>query len=411
MKRSVNKLKRTIDQWVTRTCHKRLFKPLFGISERLKVKAFPLSSYIPSRLRVKLGRFIGDLAFLIIDLPKKKIWQMTGSDMRIAFVGSKPSSLEVLPLLLDDKHASHEYAGKIRTFGLSKWVKKQLSQGCDLVICELSGLHWFRSPARYAFTVPQIVNQLLTYPEADDDPLPGTRFHDIRRRANRAKEAGYDWRFSRSREDFDFFYEHMYLPFVRSRHGELAQVTSRSVHWKVYIQGAGGGLVLITLGEENVAGAVCVVVDNVCYGVEMGYIDGGAELYKQGVNAFLFWAVAAWGRSQGAKYYDIGASLAWRSGNIFRWKARLGAKAIVNRYGNQVLAFSADRLPASLKARINEIGFVCEKDRRPYGLILDQERDVPLAESDLCKEARRAVKDGLSGVCVTGPGMQVKYYE
>ena len=358
MKNTVKRLKKMPRMWFNGVCCKlnHLFK---RISMRMEIGAFPLAFCMPWRLNESVARIMGDLANLVDDLLPKNVWRMGAPGLQILFVGSRGNSL-ALSELLTDHSAAPEYIGQTWTFGLSRKTTRSLDQGYDLVIYELSRIHWFRSPAPLAFSARQLIGHLLEYPEGKyGEPLQGTRFHDIRRRVRRAQSAGFEWRFSRSRSDYDFFYERMYVPFLRARHGELAQINSVTYHWDLLIQKAGGGLVLISKGDRQVAGAVCFIADKTCYGVEMGFVDGDTRLFKQGVNAMLFWAVAEWGKRQGATYYNLGENAALRSNRIYRSKSRLGTKVVRARRANRVVVFSANRLMPWQKEVINSVGFVC----------------------------------------------------
>ena len=374
----------------------------------LEMKASWLSFCLPRRFRLFAARCIGDLAYLIDDLPKKTVWRMNG-DLSIMFVGDQTSSQELLPLFFDEP-GDHEFVGQTWPFRLGRKTQSWLEEGTDLVICQLSRLHWYRSRAPFKFTIPQMVCQVLPFPGAPDELLAGTRSRDVRRRVNHLKKSGYDWHFSRSRADYDFFYERLYLPFVRARHGEAADITAYPWHWDMFIQKAGGGMVLVTHEGSIVAGSVCLIVDNVCYGVELGVLDGDPQLYQKGIYAFMVWATASWAMQQGAGFQDLGMSLSLRTNKIFHWKAKLGSQVTRNKYTNRVLAFSAGRMTPELKKRLNEIGFICEVDQRYYGLVID-------GASDATKERRpqesiqHAQKDGLSGVCIVAAGMQPQPYE
>jgi hypothetical protein len=172
---------------------------------------------------------------------------MTGSGQQIVFVGSKQGSLDMLSLFSNGA-ATYEPVGEVSTFGLSHRTKKWIEEGCDLVICELSRLHPFRHKSSNAFTVPQWENHLVDYPEQLNTLLTRDLPRSLRRHIKRCQEAGCKWHFSQSRSDFDFFHERLYLPFVRSRHGERAQIAQYPFQWDFWIKGDGGGLILVTQG-------------------------------------------------------------------------------------------------------------------------------------------------------------------
>lgn len=381
---------------------------IYSFSVSLTMGAGKHSRLLPRRLRPAVATTVGDIGFLILDFLKKSVWRMTGSGHKIVFVGSKESFLSIVPLFFDGP-ATYQQVNGVFTFGLSRKTETWLNEGCDMVICELSRLHPFRPKTSVTFTVPQWVNLLVTYPDRMDALLAGNRRRNLRRQINTCREAGCQWRFSRSRSDFDFFYERLYLPFVRSRHGEHAHIAPYPFQWDMWIKGAGGGLVLVTQRDKIVAGAVSLVVDGICYGIELGVRDADETLLKQGIIGYIFWSMAEWGKAQGAKFYNMGGTAGWRSNGAFRWKSKWGARVISRKYTCRRLTFGANRLSPALVQKINEIGFFCEKDECYYSLILDR-TDAQRPESELSETIRHTRKEGLLGVCVISPEAQPRFF-
>lgn len=389
-------------KWHFKNLIPRIGYGLYHFSLSLTIGAFKHSYLIPRSLRQKAARVLGDIAFLVLDLLKKTVWRMTGSDLQVLFVGSKQGSLDIWPLFFDDA-ATCEPAGEVFAWGLSRKTKQWLEEGCDLVICELSRLHPFWPKTSIAFAVPQWVSQLVDYPVQPGLLLTKDLPRSLRRQIKKCQEAGCKWHFSRSRSDFDYFYERLYLPFVRSRHGERAQIAPYPFQWDFWIEGAGGGLLLVTQGGKTVGGAVCLVVDKICYGIELGVLDANETLMKQGIYVYLLWCVAEWGQAQGAQFYNMGGAKAWRCNGSYQFKAKWKPRVTRRKWTTQQFIFAADRLPPLLKEKINACGFICEVDDGCYSLLLEK-AGFNLPESALAEMVSSTQKEGLHGVCVLAPG-------
>lgn len=50
------------------------------------------------------------------------------------------------------------------------------------------------------------------------------------------------------------------------------------------------------------------MTDEVCYNIEIGVLDADDNLLQQGINAYILWSVAEWGRERGAKFYSMANS-------------------------------------------------------------------------------------------------------
>lgn len=374
---------------------------VYDLSVRLAMGASGLGRWFSPKRKQAAAEVLGDVGFLLQDLFKISVWRMTGSGHTIYYVGSENGALGVLPLFFDGD-AAHGPVGEVVSFDLSRQTQKWLNEGCDMVICELSRLHPFRPRTPVAFTVPQWVSFQVAYPAQMETLIAGGRGRHLRNQINKFTRSGYQWRFSRSRRDFDFFYERLYLPFVRSRHGDHAFIAPYPYQWDIWIQGAGGGLVLITRNDVIVAGSICLVVEDVCYDIEMGVLDADDVLIQKGVMAYRCWCAANWGRNQGARFYNIGGTAGYESNGSFQWKCRWGASVVRRRYASRVLSFSAHRISPPLRERINAIGFICERPDGYYRLALDP-GGTPSSAGEPTDAIRQTRKEGLGGARVMHP--------
>jgi hypothetical protein len=381
---------------------------IYHFSVRLSMGGFKHSKLVPHRLKHPFAKTLGDFGFLILDLLKKSVWRMSAAGQTVLYVGFRESFLRIVPLLFDGS-PTYQQIGEISSLTLSRQTMKWLHEGCDMVICELSRLHPYRSRAPITFTMPQWVNLLVEYPDQIDTLLAGNRRRNLRNQINKCRKAGCQWRFSQSREDYDFFYERLYVPFVRSRHGDHAHIAQYPYHWDMWIKGAGGGLVLVTQKDKIVAGSVCLVVDDICYELEMGVLDADEALFKQGINGYLSWSTLKWGKTQGARFYNIGGTLGVRSDGAFRWKSRWGSRVIRRAYTCPLLTFSANRISPSLRDRINALGFICERNDCHFSLIIDK-TDSQLPAGELAPTIEHARNEGLQGLCVIAPESPPSFY-
>ena len=378
-------------------------------SIRCRVGAFGFRYLFPGALRQSIARIMGDFGNLIGDLSRKSVWRTTGSGLNIVFVGSHKSAVDVVSPLIEGQQAL-EHVGEVWVLKLPWAARQWYRQGADLVIFEHSRIYPFRPRGGLlSFCVPHWVNQTIPYTASMDDLLAGNRYNSLRRNINKSRKAGCEWRFSRSREDFDFFYQRLYVPFTSSRHGDQAHIAPYPLQWDLWIQKAGGGLVLVTQDGQTVAGAVCLVCNDICYNIEVGVRDADESLLQQGINTYLFWAVAEWGKQQGAKFYNMGGSFGWRSNGTFRWKAKWGS--CVTRKDNpyRVLSMTADRVAPLLMEKLNAIGYVCETRGSMYGLVFHEVGSQP-SESELSEMILRAQKEGLRGLCLLAPGRAPQFY-
>jgi hypothetical protein len=227
--------------------------------------------------------------------------------------------------------------------------------------------------------------------------------HSIRHRITRAQRNGFGYRFSQSKEDFDYFYHQMYLPYVKARHGHLAKVAPYHEQWRRWFRR--GGLLLVTQHARVVAGNLCYLAGDTVYSMEAGVLNSDPLLIQQGISALIDWYTFVWAHQHGAATVNMGGSHAWRMDGVFSYKQRWRSKVIRRRAIYANWTFLANALPASLQDTLNQIGFIGEMNDRFYAILVESDRSVFNIET----EAAKAVQQGLAGIAVIGPQKQSVY--
>jgi hypothetical protein len=279
----------------------------------------------------------------------------------------------------------------------------------DLVICELSRIHPWRPQAAISFVVPVWIEQVLELAEPIRSLISGDKRAHLRHQINRLERAGFSSCFSQNSEDFDLFYHHMYLPFVRSRHEDLALVASYQDQKENWFNR--GGLMLAVQNAKILAGTLCYIANDTCFAVESGVLEADPRLFQQGVNTLLLWYVALWGQSQGAKVFDMGGSHAWRSHGSFTFKRRWGAKVIRRRRIFATWTFLAQYLSPALQTHINKLGFISEIDNKFYTILLEDKPIYLKLPDRQFNTTETAQELGLAGWALVTPNIKPVTYE
>jgi hypothetical protein len=343
-----------------------------------------------------IARYIGDISWLLRDFPRLSAYKLMGADWTVIFVGGDVGLREICHLFFEEEVDQQEL-GRIALWKLSAQAKQWLAEGADLVVCELSRIHPRPPKAVFTFTVPTQIQQILTLPESLESLISGRKRNRLRYRINRAQKAGFTYRFSQSRADFDHFYYHMYSPFVKSRHGDLALVAPYQDQWQRWF--IRGGLILVTQDDEPVAGSLCYIANDTCFSTGAGILKADPYLFQQGINIFRIWCIISWGHDHGAKIFDMGGSHAWRSNGPFAFKRGWGARAIRRKRIYGVWTFLAQNLSPSLQDYLNRVGFISEIDGKFYGILLSADAS-PISEVKFNEELSTIKKLGLDGLAV-----------
>ncbi len=366
------------------------------------LRLYEMPRAIPAEMVRSAAFSMGDFSCLLRDFPFLRAWKLTSAEWTVVFVGTG-QYLRTIHSLFFDENLEPQVLGDVELWKLAAQTDQWLSEGADLVICELSRLHPLKHPAPIRFSVPIWVDFVLGLPEPLERLLAGNEVRKIRGRVNKVRKTGFSWRFSRSRDDFELFYHRMYLPFVKARHGDRAMVTPDRFQWDPWFTSGRGGLILVTRGGQQVAGKICHIANGVCYDLEMGILDGDPGLLQQGINAFITWSSIEWGYRQGARHFNMGGAHGWRSNHGFQWKAQWGARIVRQQQPCRRWTFLARELSTALQDRLNRIGFVGERNGAFYGIRVESQNDRHAA-ADIGQELADAKRKGLAGLMRITPG-------
>ena len=344
----------------------------------------------------EMARRIGNIALLLFQFPALSAYELTGTKWKIIFIGKTHRGLQQICRLFFDDKFDREELGKIPLRRVSSQSQKWLEEGIDLIVCELNCVHPKRPKAAISFTSPTLINQVIPIPKQLETALSGRKVAGIRRIVNRAKKLGFNYKFSQSPADFDNFHYNMYLPFIKSRHGDLATITPYEVQRRWF---AKGGLLLVTQHGRPVAGALCCIGDHTCYSIELGILGACPKLFQQGVTTIINWYKITWAHELGASRYNMGSASARCSDPVFTYKRRWGARVEERKRIYATFTFLASQLSIPLQNHLNKLGFISELDGKFYRVFLDN--DIGCGkQTDVSKELSATKKEGLDGLAV-----------
>jgi hypothetical protein len=378
----------------------RLLDRVIDVADMFLMDAYRLPGRGAQAVARRMAQFVGDVCWLMRDFPRLSAYRLVGAHWTVIFVGGSHGLSEIVHLLFREEQIEPQAIGRVVMWRLSAHTQQWLADGADLVICELSRRHPRPSQAAIHFVVPTWVQQILTLPNSLESLTSGVRLKNVRHKLNRAERSGFDFRFSRSKPDFDHFYYHMYVPTIKARHGSLALVTPYLDLWRRWF--SRGGLVLVTQHERPVAGLLCYIANGVCFGVESGVLEADPTLFQQEIQTMIRWYAIAWGHAQGARTYDLGGSHAWRANGPFVSKRRWGAHVARRKRTHSAWTFLAEKLSPALRDHINRLGFITEVDARFYGVWLN-DCTAPAPKTDLQSKLAEALEQGLSGLVTVSP--------
>ncbi len=137
------------------------------------------------------------------------------------------------------------------------------------------------------------------------------------------RKRGLASRISRSTEDFDHFYEHMYLPHARVRFAGHANLLSRD---KLLGSFERGFLLLIEQQGRVIAAALCGLRDDALVFSKGGVLDGDPLHLRAGAEVAIYYFLIRQALHLGLRELDCGRGLPFLSDGVVRHKGLWGAR-------------------------------------------------------------------------------------
>jgi hypothetical protein len=120
---------------------------------------------------------------------------------------------------------------------------------------------------------------------------------------NRISRSQFDISITKSEDDFNLFYDVMYLPYVISRYGPQRITKSKRRLKKIFKK----GFVLFINGPRGpVAGSVVSIERNHITETAIGVRNGSEEIFKAGVSGLLDFYIHQWAADNGKRFINVG---------------------------------------------------------------------------------------------------------
>jgi hypothetical protein len=353
--------------------------------DRRTVDAYRLGNPAAQRLLRGFLQGVGRIGHVLKLLPRLDAFRFEGPGWNAVFVGDTMFLSEWEYLLFPDGAVKHTLervpAWRLRAFAAGE------ASGSDLVVCSLPQI-WpacWRPRARVMFTTPVWVNAVLDVREPLAAILRGRSGprKGLRNNLNLSRRSGTVARLTRSRADLEHFYQSMYLPHVRRRHGERALVSRLEDHWTNWIE-AGGHLVLIEHDGLSLAGVLTRSVGSTYWLGEEGVAQGAdVERFAKFLRVALRAAAVEHAQSLGLPAVVMGRSLAHCSDPVLSNKLLWGARVTPpERCFHPEWTFLGGSLPDALRRRLNAAGLVTLSGSAPAVVWLERGGDAFEAEPE-----------------------------
>jgi hypothetical protein len=244
-------------------------------------------------------------------------------EARVLVAGPDPWAFD-LPLRLFSSPPKRTTIGKAPLWRLHSALQ-ELAGEFDLVVAWLDKTSARVFPQATYLRIPEWVDTGRALPE---NPASLLRASDsLARDVRVARQNGLETTLSTSLDDFDDFYESMYVPFIQKRHGSLARLRNKISLRNCFRR---GGLVWLSHQGKHLAGLVFELskdtVSTRAYAMCQSYIGPA----KKGVATTLYYRAFTHATECGCRVLDLGGCRACLTDGVLhykrKWDVRLHAR-------------------------------------------------------------------------------------
>jgi len=353
----------------------------------------------PFTIKHRVIRFIGQLSTLLLSFPNIDTFSISHKLGMVIVVGDAFRANLINKLLSDGLDTGVDNLGRSSVLRLPGLTEGWFSNGAQMVVCSLSPIFPLQFTSPYVITSPSFIRQVLELPDEINCLLEKPEMRRIRRQLNRAQRFGFKSQFCKSKQDFDFYYWKMYIPYIQNRFGDTAVLESYEVQFQEFLR---GGLILVMRSGVPISGMLTRILDNNCYYINVGVLESDLHLLDDGLFSYNLWELIKWGHQLGARWVDFGGSFAFQSDGVFQYKSNWGAEIFSSRFAIEELVFLMNEPSSEFIDCMNNKGIIHQHQGKFYQAHFFN-NPLDHLDPDLDKQLRIAKRNNLSGLVIVSP--------
>ena len=279
--------------------------------------AWQLYVYLPSTaddLIDRCFRYLAPLAQPRVPIAIVRGLSRSGGRPAVVIIAGVGQGIDYLLDRFFDSALAREAIGNVPLWRLDRTLKR-LQTSADMTIA-----HVDRITARLAFgsdylAVPEWVGTCLPLPREAPS-------YALKRQLQRALRSDFSSELTRTQQDFETFYDAMYVPFIRKRYGEQAAVRRFYSMRRLYRP---GGLIWLKQGGERVAGLMFHKRPQKLEVVALGTINGEWAPVEAGAFARLYSLFIEHAETIDCTEVEMGGCRPSLNDGVLRYKRKWGA--------------------------------------------------------------------------------------
>lgn len=253
------------------------------------------------------------------------VYQYESAKYKLAYAGYSSIKRNYYSRFILGSDLQYKLIGRKWFWEIPRLLK---SQNLDLVVSEIGQLSMSHFQNRHGLILPEwaLMRINIDRPLSEIKRRSVSDFADVVRLIRKYK---LTYEILNGREDFDYFMDNLYRPYITKRYGEEAWIEDLT---KIWNSDPSPFLLVIRENGEIVGASLNRITDSNISLLRLGLLDGNDEYRRHGTIGAIYYFSMVEGQKNNCKYLDVGGTRPFLTHGLTKFKLGLGAEFVTECY-------------------------------------------------------------------------------
>ena len=309
-----------------------------------------------------MNRCLKKMVFLCLRMRSDIVWfegrqSSSGLNLKVCFVGNEKRGDYFIRHLFGHKPRPQKIG---RCLSLLKPANiASLASTYDILMLEINRLLLKPYLAAGFFPIPEWIEFGRSVVRDPSIRYSGAS-KSLKSDLNRISRSNFDFSITNSEDDFNLFYDAMYLPYVIGRYGPERITKSKRRLKKSFKKGF---VILLNGPRGPVAGALVSIERDSVTETAIGVRDGSEEIFKAGVSGLIDFYIHQWAADNGKRFINVGHTRPFPLDGVYFNKRKWLMSVLPDEDGVMNLAVKFNMSSCKTASVLESFPFLFQTDR------------------------------------------------
>lgn len=296
------------------------------------------------------------------------VYKIDHAGLRIIQIGRESLDPYIVRMLYGEFLKS-EKVGSVLAWNLARAMRRWEAKA-DLIFFRNTHVQPPGELACRMLMLPYFAQQVVDLPPPSSDLLSHffneSTHWTLKSNLRSIRKARFEHEFTRDPELLNYFYHHLYVPYIKERYLDTAEIFPWPSFRDVY---GGMDLLLIRRKGRIVAGCVSQQIGNTYRMHVAGVLSADKDFLKTGIVSALYWFSFNEAHRLGCREVDLGVSRPFLRDGLLEYKKKWRSRITTSIYRRPGLWLLPCGSRPPMYRTLEDNPFFCEQDGRLSGLI------------------------------------------